>query len=356
MAAINESNGRNVFDPSKRIKGSLGDNFMNEASENALEKLKLVANTSAMRAPEDDDLKMKENVKNPRFNITHTSDEVPYTPSKSIEAVTRKLYSLEYQKKNFILGYSKEDHKLPIINNVVGMIPTIVSNSAIRNVLETDKMSAKDGLIFGASTVSKFAIDTLTGLNKVEYNKKFEGLNFSKRDYKSINRVAFIESAKKAGVNVVKDTLVPSIVRVALNKALPKKVTENPVFKIAVNDLNAPKIASSILGNVLYGKYAEKVVQKGFKANASVIDVARSAAVIDLSSHTTVSELGVEGLINVGFRLSDIVNSKCETKKVVEQKKTVVELAKVPTKTDTTKPKTVSVVKKAAPASKKVTK
>lgn len=350
MAAINEANGRNTFDPSKRIRGSLGDNFVSEANENALEKLKLVANTSAMRAPENDEIKMEENVKNPRFNITHTSDQVPYTPSKSIEAVTRKLYSYEYHKKNF-LGYSKEDHKLPIINNVVGLIPTIIGDSTIRTVLETNKMSAKDGLKFGASTVSKFAIDTLTGLNKVEYNKKFEGLNFSKKDYKTINRVAFIESAKKAGVNVVKDTLVPTVAKVILNKALPKKVTENTIFKIAINDVNTLKIGSSIVGNILYSKYAEKVVDKGFKANASVVDVARSSAVIDLASRTTLSEIGVEGLINVGLRLSDIVNSKHE-KKVDKTIESVSDLAKSVVKT----PEVKTTVKKVTPSSKKVTK
>ena len=44
--AINEQNGRNVFDPSKRIRGKLGDEFVQEAENNAFDKLKLVASAS----------------------------------------------------------------------------------------------------------------------------------------------------------------------------------------------------------------------------------------------------------------------------------------------------------------------
>ena len=84
--AINEQNGRNVFDPSKRIRGKLGNDFIQEAESDAFDKLKLVASASGMRSTsENNSDDTEENVK---FNSISCSSDYYiyyYTYTSSLE-------------------------------------------------------------------------------------------------------------------------------------------------------------------------------------------------------------------------------------------------------------------------------
>ena len=206
--AINEQNGRNVFDPSKRIRGKLGDEFVQEAENNAFDKLKLVASASGMRSTsENNNEESNENVKVNRFNVVHSSSEVPFTESSTLNVISRRMYQNLNGKKNIILGYKDSDNKLPIINNVLGVIPGFINNNLVRTVTEAGKMTTNQVIGFGACTLGQFGFETLTRLNRSSYNKNFDGLKLTKNDTKVINKVAFVESAKRAGLEIVKETV-----------------------------------------------------------------------------------------------------------------------------------------------------
>lgn len=313
--AINEENGRNVFDPSKRIKGKLGGEFVQSAESDAFEKLKLVATSSGMRATsENNNDSDSENVKFGRVDIVHSSKDKPFTESSTLKVISRRMYTNFADKKNLVLGYKQADHKLPIINNVIGVIPSLVTNNVINNVIGTNKMSGSHVATFGVCAIGQFGFETLTRLNRNSYNKNFEGLNLTDTDTKVINKVAFVESVKRAGLEVAKETVVPTVIKLALNKFMPESVKNSIGYKIAVEDLNTPRIVTSTVGSICYNQYAKKIIDKGFKADATISDMARSCAVSDLKSRISVSNLGVESVGNVIMRVSDIVKTKKEQK------------------------------------------
>ena len=73
--AINEQNGRNVFDPSKRIRGKLGNDFIQEAENDAFDKLKLVASASGMRSTSENNSNENEE------NVNQLLDLIDETPA-----------------------------------------------------------------------------------------------------------------------------------------------------------------------------------------------------------------------------------------------------------------------------------
>ena len=359
--AINEQNGRNVFDPSKRIRGKLGDEFVQEAENNAFDKLKLVASASGMRSTsENNNEESNENVKVNRFNVVHSSSEVPFTESSTLNVISRRMYQNLNGKKNIILGYKDSDNKLPIINNILGVIPGFINNNLVRTVTETGKMTTNQVIGFGACTLGQFGFETLTRLNRSSYNKNFEGLKLTKNDTKVINKVAFVESAKRAGLEIVKETVAPTVIKLTLNKFMPEKVKNSLGYKIAVEDLNASRIVTSTVGSICYNQYAKKVIDKGFKANATIYDMARSCAVSELNSRVSVSNFGVESVGNVMMRVSDIVKANKDKKNdssatVFDDKEAVDMLIKLPveTKTKEASVSKTTVTKKAPKTSKK---
>ena len=313
--AINEENGRNVFDPSKRIRGKLGNEFVQEAENNAFDKLKLVASASGMRSTsENNSDDTEENVKFNRVNIVHSSSEKPFTESSTLKVISRRMYNNFSDKKNFILGYKHADNKLPIINNMIGVIPGFITNDIVNNVISNKSLSTNQIVKFGACSIGQFGFESLTRLNRDSYNKNFEGLKLSKNDSKVINKVAFVESVKRAGLEVAKETVAPTAIRIALNKFMPEKVKNSLAYKLAVEDLNVTRIVTSTVGSICYNQYTKKVVEKGFKADATIYDMARSCAVTELNSRISVSNLGLESIGNVAVRVSDIVKGKKEEK------------------------------------------
>ena len=313
--AINEENGRNVFDPSKRIRGKLGNDFIQEAENDAFDKLKLVASASGMRSTsENNSDENEESVKFNRVNIVHSSSEKPFTESSTLKVISRRMYNNFSDKKNFILGYKHADNKLPIINNMIGVIPGFITNDIVNNVISNKSLSTNQIVKFGACSIGQFGFESLTRLNRDSYNKNFEGLKLSKNDSKVINKVAFVESVKRAGLEVAKETLAPTAIRIALNKFMPEKVKKSLAYKLAVEDLNVARIVTSTVGSICYNQYTKKVVEKGFKADATIYDMARSCAVTELNSRISVSNLGLESIGNVAIRVSDIVKAKKEEK------------------------------------------
>lgn len=323
---INEdSQGRNRYDPTKRIRGTLSKGFTESAEAEALQKLALVANASGIRSEEKSEEPNTNNgVKVNRFSVFHTSSEVPFTPAKSIDAVTQRLYARTGEKKFNIslLGYKNSDIKLPIINNIVGEIPMAITNGIVHNALETGNLTVGNVAGFGIGSVAQFGVDLFTRFNTVEYNKYFDNLSFSKSDVSVINRTAFIENAKFSGLKVAKELVAPTVIRFALNKFLPKSVTENVVYKVAVNDINVPRLITSVTGSIIYNNYAKKTVDKAYKADSTIVDVAKACAVKELKSHVTLSEINVEAGYNLINRLSDYISSKkTETTTIVSKPK-----------------------------------
>lgn len=322
---INEdSQGRNRFDPTKRIRGTLSKEFTESAEAEALQKLALVANSSGIRSEEKSEDKNDNNgVKVNRFNVFHTSDEVPFTPAKSINAITQRLYARTGEKKfNIsILGYKNSDIKLPIINNIVGEIPMAITSGIAHNALEKGKITGNDVIGFGLGSVAQFGIDIFTRFNTVEYNKYFENLSFSKSDVSVINKTAFVENAKFSGLKVAKEIVAPTVIRFVLNKFLPKSVTENTIYKVAVNDINVPRLVTSVTGSIIYNSYAKKVIDKAYKADSNIGDVARACAVKELKSRVAISELNIEAGYNLVTRLSNFVADKKNEKPVVAKPK-----------------------------------
>lgn len=360
---INEdSNGRNRFDPSKRIRGTLSKEFTERVEAEALSKLKLVANSAGMRSEEktEENRTLNEGVKVNRFNILHTSENKPFTPAKSIDAVTQRLYAkgnLNVRKVKFsVLGNKGDDIKLPIINNIIGEIPSIIVNNSTRNVLENDKIQTKDVVSIGLGTASMFGIDMMTRFNTVEYNKYFDDLDFSKNDVNVINKVAISENAKFSGLKVVNEVVAPTAIRFILNKLVPKNVKNNLAYKMIVNDLNLPRILTSVGGKIAYNQYAKKVVDKAYKADSNIRDVARACAVTELKSRYAISELNVEAIVNIGLRISDSINNRKDNRIVSKPdlsfKKTTV-LVKKPVVKKEVQKKEVS-KGKATPSGKKV--
>lgn len=310
---INEdSNGRNRYDPTKRIRGTLGSGFTRNAEADALSKLNVIANTSAIRTEESVGVNDSNNgrVKVDRFNVIHTNPSTPFTPAKSIDEVTRRLYSKDNLKKNVFFGHKGDDIRLPIINNVLGEIPSIVVNNAVRNSLESGKIDSKTIWTIGFGTIGQFGIDTFTRFNTVEYNKYFDNLEFSKADISVINKTAILENVKFSGVKIAKEIVAPTVVKFALNKFLPKKATENSVYKVLMNDVNIPRMLTSVTGTLMYNKYANKVVEKAYKADSKLVDVARAAAVKEIKSRISISEMNVECIGNLALRVSDLVSTK----------------------------------------------
>lgn len=345
---INEdSRGHNKFDPTKRIRGTLTKEFTEQVEAGALEKLAMVANSAAIRSDEKpEDGNVNGGVKVNRFNIVHTSEQKPFTPAKSIDAVTQRLYAKTGEKKiNLSLIGNKGDNPvLPIINNVLSEGTSLYINKVTRDALETGKFGVSDIAKFGAGAIAEFGIDSVTRLNTVEYNKYFENLDFSEADIKVINNTALIENAKYSGLKAAKEVIVPNLIRLGLNKVLPEKVKNNVAYKIAVNDLNIPRIATSVTGSIVYKQYAKKTVEKAYKADSTIKDVAKACAVKEISSRITLSETNVEGLVNLGLRLSDIVNSATTKTKFVEKPN-----LNKPTTVKKTEVKTQPTAKKAEP-------
>lgn len=317
---INEdSSGRNRFDPTKRIRGTLSKEFTESAEAEALRRLALVANSSAIRSDEKPEVETNNNgVKVNRFNVVHTGNYTPFTPAKSIDAVTQRLYSRTGGDKKFhfsINGYKGDDIKLPIINNTVGLIPSVTCDVIVRTALENKNVNTKTILGFGTSSVMMFGIDMFTRFNTVEYNKYFDNLDFSPTDIGIVNRSAVIENLKFSGLKVAKEMVLPNVIRFAMNKFLPEKVTDNTIYKVIVNDINVPRVVTSVTGSIIYNKYANKVINKAYKANSNISDVARACAVRELQSRASTSELNLEAIGNVGNRLVDYISEQITVKK-----------------------------------------
>ena len=136
---------------------------------------------------------------------------------------------------------------------------------------------------------------------------------------------------------------------------MSEKVKNSLGYKIAVEDLNASRIVTSTVGSICYNRYAKKVIDKGFKANATIYDMARSCAVSELNSRVSVSNFGVEGVGNVMMRVSDIVKANKDKKNdssvTIFDDKKVVEMIDVKTKEASVSKTTTA--KKAPKTSKK---
>ena len=256
MSSINYDNGSNTFDPTKKVKDILGEDFVNEVEKEALEKLSSASKT-AVRSHEYNtkNAKGEENMFNPKDilnSITHSTTlgrEVHqnYLDQQGLnneEVKTRKNEGLTIAKgewakftekksafdriTNRLVGVSKNNERSENIKNVLNVAARGAVGFVGNNFIETfARAGDKNKMFITAGASSLFdVVASMSAANTETIGKFFDENCITKADFDAINSTIRKEKIKYGIEHAACSFVLPTLVKYGVDRALGDKMDD----------------------------------------------------------------------------------------------------------------------------------
>lgn len=255
--AINDGNS---FDPSKRIRAALGEEYSNNLEGEAIARLSAAMASNGMRKTtdyteeEDNDMSF-DKIKNIVKNIVHTNpaqeqnvDPVGLNGQVGEERIAIRKEACEKTKTKFNEIISKKSFGQNLVIATTGVnfknpkkeIASDVAVTIAKNVekmVQNDMMEAafrygnNKGIISCAAfnTVMNFGVQTITS-NDSRVNNMFDQNVITSAEAQMIRKTIKTERIKYAAQHTVATVIIPSIIKFGIDKLAGDKIRNNKVL------------------------------------------------------------------------------------------------------------------------------
>lgn len=323
MSVNTSKEGKNIFDPSKRIRAAVGEEYAANIESEAIERLSQAMASNGIRRRDDyieekeeensDMTRIRDLVKN---HCTHTNgikstaEEASYTSPEERTSIrteafneSQKALNKMLEKKPFIenavrftTGFgikdSKEENINKLITNSVKNASAFVINDAIDTTFKLGNMK-NAGIAVSVSAGLDFVTNMLCSGNSKRINKMFDPNVITATEAANINKIINKEKIKYGLEHTVASVVAPSLVKMGLNAALGDTAKNNKIVEYATSF----GVLSEIGKTSLYGirKAIEKKAIAKASENAYVISADDEVAI---KGYNDIAKLAVNHIIN----------------------------------------------------------
>ena len=304
--AINEnSEGRIVFDPSKRIRAALGEEFSTDLQADATRRLAAaMASASVIRSPGELEIDpQEENMKRLRdihSTITHTNpikpnpvqNEVPVNHMETMEpeerAKTRSVAFMEserecsklIEKKSFAenvvrktTGFGIHDSATENVAHAIALGLKNFASCASADAIETTFRMKNDknvGIAVGVSAGVDAIVTSWTAGNGARISKIFDPDVITSTEAQNISKTIAKEKVKYGIQHAVASVIAPAAVKYGLEKCVGDKIENNKVAQILTSFGALSEVGKVTLN--LVRRASEAKASKAAAENVSITD------------------------------------------------------------------------------------
>ena len=320
MAAINSQDGKNVFDPSRRIRAALGEEYAENVNSEAIERLSQAIASNGIRKRDDyieetreeeNDMRLRDIIKN---RTTHTRtcedtvineknpEKIVKARQEAIIASQEKLNSMIYEKKSFIenavrftTGLGVKDSSDKNIAQVVSSAFRNVSAMATNDAMETTFRLKNDkylGISLGVTSVVDFGCNALFSGNKTRVNALFDTNALTSEEVSNINKTIAKERIKYGAQHTLASVVLPSALKYGIDKATDGKI-DNKIFD-AVTSFGVLSEIGKVSLNLIRRANEKKMIAK---AGADKYTVSSDKSV-PVKGYNDVAKIAINHIIN----------------------------------------------------------
>ena len=304
--AINENNeGRMVFDPSKRIRVALGEEFTTDLQADATRRLAAaMASASVIRSPGELEIDpQEENMKRLRdihSKITHTNpikpnpvqNEVPVNHMETMEpeerAKTRSVAFMDserecsklIEKKSFVenvvrktTGFGIHDSATENVAHAIALGLKNFASCASADAIETTFRMKNDknvGIAVGVSAGVDAIVTSWTAGNGARISKIFDPDVITSTEAQNISKTIAKEKVKYGIQHAVAAVVAPAVVKYGINKCVGDKIENNKVAQVLTSFGALSEVGKVTLNLVRRAKEAK--ASKEAAENVSITD------------------------------------------------------------------------------------
>lgn len=304
--AINENNeGRIVFDPSKRIRAALGEEFSTDLQADATRRLAAaMASASVIRSPGELEIDpQEENMKRLRdihSTITHTNpikpnpvqNEAPVNRMETMEpeerAKTRSVAFMEserecsklIEKKSFAeniirktTGFGIHDSATENVAHAIALGLKNFASCASADAIETTFRMKNDknvGIAVGVSAGVDAIVTSWTAGNGARISKIFDPDVITSTEAQNISKTIAKEKMKYGIQHAVAAVVAPAVVKYGIDKAVGDKIENNKIAQVLTSFGALSEVGKVTLNLVRRAKEAK--ASKEAAENVSITD------------------------------------------------------------------------------------
>lgn len=262
--AINSINGRNVFDPSRRIKAALGEEYAENVKQEAIERLSQAMASSGIRKrdeyieeneEENNDMRLRDLV---RKNTTHTNPSAQtivadqaYNANETLklrqEGVVKSqkmLNGMLYGKStaNKIIkmatGYGTDCNKSENVRQVINSSVRNISTWFVNDAVETT-MRLNNTTYIGLATAIGAGVDFIANAgwagNTTRVKNLFDPNVITQSEINDVNKTISKEKIKYGIQHAAAAVVAPAAIKYGINKIVGKKFENNKLYNIATS-------------------------------------------------------------------------------------------------------------------------
>lgn len=304
--AINENHeGRIVFDPSKRIRAALGEEFSTDLQADATRRLAAaMASASVIRSPGELEIDpQEENMKRLRdihSTITHTNpikpnpvqNEAPVNRMETMEpeerAKTRSVAFMEserecsklIEKKSFAenlvrktTGFGIHDSATENVAHAIALGLKNFASCASADAIETTFRMKNDknvGIAVGVSAGIDAIVTSWTAGNGARISKIFDPDVITSTEAQNISKTIAKEKMKYGIQHAVAAVVAPAVVKYGIDKAVGDKIENNKIAQVLTSFGALSEVGKVTLNLVRRAKEAK--ASKEAAENVSITD------------------------------------------------------------------------------------
>ena len=326
--AINENNeGRIVFDPSKRIRAALGEEFSADLQADATRRLAAaMASASVIRSPGELEIDpQEENMKRLRdihSTITHTNpirpnpvqNQAPVSHMETMEpeerAKTRSVAFMEserecsklIEKKSFAenlvrkaTGFGIHDSATENTAHAIALGLKNFASCASADAIETTFRMKNDknvGIAVGVSAGVDAIVTSWTAGNGARISKIFNPDVITSTEAQNISKTIAKEKVKYGIQHAVAAVVAPAVVKYGIDKAVGDKIENNKVAQVLTSFGALSEVGKVTLNLVRRAKEAK--ASKEAAENVSITDSLDTP----VTEYNTIAKHAINRIIN----------------------------------------------------------
>lgn len=262
--AINSINGKNVFDPSRRIKAALGEEYAENVKQEAIERLSQAMASSGIRKrdeyieeneEENNDMRLRDLV---RKNTTHTNPseqtiakDKAYNADETLKLRQEGIVKSQKMLNNMLCGKStvnkvvkmttgygtdcnKSENIRQAINSSVRNISTWIVNDAVETT-----MRLNNSKYIGLATAIGAGVDFIANAgwagNTTRVKNLFDPNVITQSEINDVNKTISKEKVKYGLQHAAAAVVAPAAIKYGINKIVGKKFENNKLYNIATS-------------------------------------------------------------------------------------------------------------------------
>lgn len=321
--AINTVNGKNAFDPSKRIRAAIGEEFAENVKVEAIERLSQAMASNGIRKRDDyieedreeeNDMRLRDILRNKTTHTNGVNSSASATDIRSAEERldTRRMALEETQnklnemlsKKKFVessvkaisgfgIKATREENLTNLVNTSMRNISAVAVNDAMETTFRLNDPKYI-GISAAISTGVDFATNTIFSGNKTSVNKIFNPDSLTATESKNVEKVIMTERFKYGAEHALATVVLPSAVKFGINK-----VTSNERFRDnkVINVLSSFGLLSEV-GKISLNMIRRAAEKKSIAEISKAQYVVSSDETLSVSAYKDVAKLAINHTIN----------------------------------------------------------